>query len=67
MQLMQDLKDEGNDNFRRENYETAREFYYHSIFVIKMIEKTFYSAIGKVFIGTIYSNAALCSLRLVSN
>ncbi|XP_048248196.1 helicase with zinc finger domain 2-like isoform X1 [Haliotis rufescens] len=63
LQLMQDLKDEGNTLFKETMYDLAWMHYRNALFVARMLEMRFYYEVKKDFISTLFSNRALCCLK----
>ncbi|CAG5132928.1 unnamed protein product, partial [Candidula unifasciata] len=61
--LMQDLKDEGNDLFKEEDYLNAWKHYCFALFAARQLERIFYCHVEKDFLATLFCNASLCSLR----
>ncbi|XP_041364401.1 helicase with zinc finger domain 2-like [Gigantopelta aegis] len=62
--LMQDLKDEGNQLFRESQYSQALTHYCHAVFLTSMLENRFYHDVDPEFLSTLYSNRAICCLKL---
>lgn len=62
--LMHNLHVVSDQHFRANRFCLAHEFYYHTIFILFIIEKTFYCRMDDSYVSSIYCNAALCSLRV---
>ncbi|XP_012934940.1 helicase with zinc finger domain 2 isoform X2 [Aplysia californica] len=67
LRLLQDLKDEGNALFREDAFEDSWQTYWHALIVARQLERTFYHIVDKHFMGVLFCNASLCSLKTGRN
>ena len=65
MQIMKDLKDEGNTQFKEAHFKEAGLFYSYALIVARQLERTFYHTVEREFLAVLYCNASLCSLKIV--
>ncbi|KAL8593292.1 hypothetical protein ACOMHN_009945 [Nucella lapillus] len=67
LQLIQDMRDEGNDLFKEgDKYEKAVTHYKNAIFVAHDLEDRFYHNVNLEFMATLYSNCSIALLRLAA-
>lgn len=66
LNLMHDLKEEGNALFKEEQYDIAWMHYRNAIFVVSILGNRFYCVVEKEFTSTLFSNRAFCCLKKVS-
>ncbi|XP_076439727.1 3'-5' exoribonuclease HELZ2-like isoform X2 [Babylonia areolata] len=64
LQLIQDLKDEGNQLFKENHFDKAAIHYKNALFVAHTLEDRFYHEVEVEFMTTLYSNGSLSYLKL---
>ena len=64
--LIQDLKDEGNQLFKDDQFPKACAHYKHAIFVARILEERYYHEVEHSYMATLYSNGSLGYLKTVS-
>ena len=66
LNLIQDLKDEGNQLFKEGQFAKACSHYKHALFVARVLEERFYHEVEQDYMATLYSNGSLSYLKTVS-
>lgn len=66
LQLVQDLKDEGNHLFKSGRFQEAATHYKQALFVVRVLDERFYHEVDGDFLTTLHANGALSFLKIVS-
>ena len=66
LNLIQDLKDEGNQLFKEGQFAKACSHYKCALFVARVLEERFYHEVEHDYLATLYSNGSLGYLKTVS-
>jgi hypothetical protein len=66
LQLVHDLKEEGNALFKEGHYDIAWMHYRNAIFVVRILENRFYHKVEVEFTSSLFSNRAFCCLKKVN-